>query len=176
MSASSGAINLRGGSWPALRTVELINRSGGTLVKGDIVSQNLDFAATSGQAMTGLDPNTNTDAAAGWIGGAVIDCTTANILRKALVCLSDSVADNTVGVFVEEGECLVNQNGSNAGEFLCGTDGQTYATPLTAAELAGITTAPVRVYGIALAAGTAGTPVKALWNANGLAGLVVGVS
>lgn len=172
----SGSINLKGGSWPSLVLVELINRSGGTLVRGDVVSQNLDFASTSGQAMAGLDPNTNTDGAAGWVGGAAIDATTANILRKALVCYSESVADNAVGLFVEKGQCLVNQNGSNAGEYLCGTNAQTYATPLTSAEIQATTTNPIRVYGIALEAGTAGTPAKALWDANGLAGLIVGVS
>ena len=176
MASAPGAFSFKGGSSAGLRTVTLFNRTGGTLVKGDIVSQNLDFSATSGQAMTGIDPNTNTDGAAGWVKGAAVSCTTANILRKAVVCLSDSIADNAVGLFVEEGECDVNMNGANAGEYLCGTNAQKYATPLTSAELQAITTNPIRVYGIALEA-TSGAQVKrADWNANGLAGLIVGVS
>lgn len=160
-----GIINTNGGSTTQPRKITMVNRTGATLQIGDLVAQNRDFSATSGNAMVGLDPTSQADSSAGWLFGAAVAITTENMSR-GLWPAAAVILDNAEGEFFEEGECLVNQNGSNAGEFLCGTNAQVYATPYTLTELDSLA-APTRFFGIALAAGTTGTPVKALWNARG---------
>lgn len=155
-----GAASIAGGLTPnENETGILINRTGGALVAGDIVALNLDFAATSGQAMVGLDPSVDTDGAAGYIYKAAIAVTTENRFRCLAVCLSANVADNAEGLFGINGVFPCNMNGANAGEFLVGTDGQKYLTPLTLTEILALTTAATGLCGYALEA-TTSTQVK----------------
>lgn len=177
----SGPINVKGGAAPQNRYVNLINRSGATLTQGDLVALNLDFAATAGQAMVGLDDRVLADGATGYVYGSAIAVTTANALRKCLPFFqgadgATTLADNAVGQFMVHGIGPVNMNGANAGEYLTGTNAQKYATPLTTAELQAITTNPVRVFGLALEATTGAQVKRAEWDMNGIAGLIVGVS
>lgn len=158
-----------GGAAPEKRTCRLINRTGATLTRGDLVALNLDFAATSGQAMVGLTPSNNADSSAGWIFGAAIAVTTENMFR---VCLpfesgpggANTCADNEEGVFVTEGICDLKMNGANAGEILTGTNAQVYATPLTLTEVAALT-ATGKFFGYALEATSGAAVGKAVWNA-----------
>lgn len=154
--------NIQGGLDFETQDATLINRTGGALVAGDIVALNLDFAATSGQAMVGLDPGTNTDGAGGYVFGAAIAVTTENATRILGVAL-DSVADNASGRFRFKGVVKVNQNGANAGEFLYGTNAQKYATPVTLTEILALTT-QVKLTGISLEASTGAQVKLALWD------------
>lgn len=109
-----------GGATPAQITVKLINRTAAALSEGDVVALNLDFAATAGQAMVGLFPQTiDTDSASGYILGAAIVPTAENVLRGCAVAVgpngpgSGTIADNAYGVFAISGIWKVKMNTTN---------------------------------------------------------------
>lgn len=157
---SAGTI--QGGGTPNTNeTCQLINRTGATLVKGDIVALNLDFAATAGQAMVSLDPGAfETDSSSGYIYGAAIAVTTENATREVLVYLGPGdLADNAVGLFGKDGIFECEMNGAGAGEFLYATNGQTYLTPVTLTEILALSNTYIGVVGYALEA-TTGAQVK----------------
>lgn len=156
--------NVPGYPMPKIR-IRCINRTGAALVKGDLAAFNLAFAATAGQAMTGLDPHTQTDDASGYLFNAAIAVTTEAAGR---ICMpaDEDIADNAEGWFVYSGPAEVEMNGANAGEFLAGTNGQTYATPLTLTELASVAAA-TQIFGLALEASSGAQVKRALWKADG---------
>lgn len=158
----SQVMQITGGLTPARETCTLINRTGGALVEGDIVALNLDFAATSGQAMVGTDPSVNADGATGYVYGAAIAVTTENATRILAVAM-DSIADNETGRFLVRGIGKVNQNGANAGEFLYGTNAQKYATPVTLTEILALTT-QVGICGLCLEASSGAQVKLAHWD------------
>lgn len=159
----TGYANIKGGATPTQILVDLINRTGATLTKGDIVACNLAFAAASGQAMVGLDPSVVADGATGYIFGAAIAMTTEAGARIALVYQGDSpLADNKEGKFLLEGIGLVKMNGANAGEFLVPTNAQAYATPYTLTELEALA-AVGPICGLALEATTGAQVKRAVW-------------
>lgn len=114
-----GHINFKGGAAPANKTVVLKNRTGGALQKGDKVALNLEFAATSGQAMAGTNPNNNDDGAGGWVYGAAIGVTAANACYKVAWLQDDTCADNGTGNFMIQGIGYVcAESGVAKGDFL----------------------------------------------------------
>lgn len=175
------------GSAMALVMRKLVNRTATTLVPGSLVAFNLDFAATAGQAMTGINPSDSTDGAAGYVFGAAIAPTTANI-RKMMAIVdpnrTTSVADNEPFDAIFQGtgvQCLIEpSSGAGAGEWLLGTNGQYYATGQTDAELGGTAAANatdiVKVVGQLLEAGPTGSSAALksvnFWGGIPFAGLV----
>lgn len=152
---------MQGGATPNVNeTCILVNRTGAALTKGDIVALNLDFSATSGQAMVSLDPGAiETDSSAGYIYGAAVSVTTENAAREVYVYIgNDSLADNAFGLFGKDGVFDCNMNGANAGEFLVATNGQKYLTPYTLTELDSLQV-PTGIVGYAQEA-TTSTQVK----------------
>ncbi len=142
----------------------LVYRTGAALAIGDVCALNLDFAATSGQAMVSLDPaNQSTDSSSGYVFGAAIAQTTENCCR-ILVVAQQIIADNAEGIFLYQGIGLVKQNGANAGEFLVGTNAQVYATPYTLTEMQALSTGLGNVVGLSIEA-TSGVAVgRAIWD------------
>lgn len=107
---NSQIVQTSGGCTPFRETCKMVNRTGAALVKGDLVSMNLDFAATSGQAMAGLDPSLiDTDGSTGYVFGAAITCTAENTLRFVAVA-DEAIADNAYGRFVLRGICTIKMS------------------------------------------------------------------
>lgn len=164
----------------------LVNRTGTTLVPGSLVAFNLDFAATAGQAMTGINPSDSTDGATGYVYGAAIAPTTANIRKRMAVVdwNGPSVPDNaefTAYFAHPRAKVLIEpSSGAGQGEWLVGTNGQYYATGQTDAELGGTAAANatdiVKVLGQLLEAGPTGssaaTKTVEFWGGLTFAGLV----
>jgi len=159
------------------RRQSLINRTGGTLTKGKIVTRNFAFAATSGQAMVGITPTTESDDAAGYIMSAAITPTVESSARWVGIVENDSVADNENFQAIEEGEFVdaYVADGTNAGEFLIATNTSSELTPYTLTELTtlgttGDTTAEViGVIGMAMEANSSGAAALKkirLWGRN----------
>lgn len=163
MSLVQGQATIIGGYTPGTDKCSLINRSGTAIAKGDLVALNLDFAATSGQAMVGLDPAVEADGATGYIFSAAIAVTTANA-RYCLAVALQAVPDNQRGMFGVEGVFQVKVNGGNAGEFIVGTNAQVYGTPYTLAELQALTTGVSNVIGVALEATTGVQLARCVFN------------
>lgn len=159
-----------GGAAPEKRTCRLINRTGATLTRGDLVAVNLSFVDT----YVGLSPSVNADGATGWVFGAAC-AVTAELAGR--VCLpfesgpggANTCADNDEGVFVAEGICDVKMNGANKGEYLHATNAQVYAVPVTLTEVQALTTGAPKIFGIALEDTSGATVGKAVWDAwNGI--------
>lgn len=120
-------------SLPNKEVIALVNRTGAALAEGDLVSLNLDFAATAGQAMAGLDPSLiDTDGATGYVLGAAITLTAENALRFVAVA-KGAIADNAYGLFGIIGIHKVKMNTTKG--YLLSTsnnDGTISATPTQA--------------------------------------------
>jgi hypothetical protein len=129
-------------------SIRLVNRTGGSLSRGDVVALNMDFASTSGQAMVGTDPSDNTDGAAGYVAGAAIVLTAANGCGILALLDQDSLADNAEGVFCIKGLVPVGcKSGVTRGDFICvytgvlATGVSTNATRTNAGAVTGYTRA-----------------------------------
>lgn len=168
------------------RVGRLVNRTETTLTKGAIVAFNLDFAATSGQAMAGINPSNNTDGAAGYVLGAAIAPTTANIRYGLAVVQDESVPDNSEFSAIFQGEFvdarIEGSSGAALGEWLIGTNAAYHLTGRTNAELGGTGTAGAasvfKVVGQLLETGPSGSAANRkirFWGGVPHAGLVVGV-
>jgi len=170
------------------RVGRLINRTGNVtpLTKGAIVAFNLDFAATAGQAMAGINPSNNADGEAGYVLGAAIVPTTANIRYGLAVVLDESVPDNTEFTALFQGEFvdarIEGSSGAARGQWLIGTDGAHHLTGRNDAELGGTGTAGAasvfKVVGQLLETGPSGAAANRkirFWGGVPHAGLVVGV-
>lgn len=97
----------------------LVNRTGGALKKGDVVCLNLDFAATAGQAMVGIDPSVAANGVTGYVAGAAITPTAGNSCHVAAVLDDLNLADDAEGTFVVRGVIPVSlANGVAKGEFI----------------------------------------------------------
>lgn len=134
---------------PEQQVVKLINRTGAALAVGDLASLNLDFAATSGQAMVGLDPSVDTDSSAGYVFRAAVAVTTARAQRM-LVVATKAIADNDEGLFGVKGIFQVKVDSGNKGEFIIGKNAAVNADPVTVTELQALTTGLGNVCGVTL--------------------------
>jgi hypothetical protein len=141
---SAQVIQITGGLTPAQETCTLINRTGAALAVGDAVALNLSFVDT----YVGIDPSVNADGATGYVFGAACAVTTEN-RNRIMAWAQEVIPDNGTGRFLVKGIGSVEMNDANPGEFLTGTDGQTYLTPLTLTEILALTT-QVGIVGICI--------------------------
>lgn len=148
---------------PGMETCTLINRTGAALVEGDLVSLNLDFASTSGQAMVGLDPSIEADGATGYVFSAAVAVSTARAARVVLVSMG-SIADNAAGKFGVKGIFNVKVDTGNKGEFIVAKNAAVNADPLTVTELQALTTGLGNLIGITLEDTTGVQVAKCMFN------------
>lgn len=147
----------------AQRRIVAWNRTGASLSRGSLAALNLDFVNASYVGIDGGDLDITANAVA---------VTTENAARCVLPA-DETIANGAKGNFIAVGACIVAVGGAtNKGEFLAGTNGQVYCTPLTLTELDGLT-APTLLTGLALETASSGT-VRAYWNCFGIWGLIGG--
>lgn len=148
---------------PGNETVRLVNRTGAALAIGDLVSINLDFASTSGQAMVGLDPSVDADGATGYLFRAAVAVTTARAQRFLGVALAPA-ADNAECNIGVKGIFQVKVDGGNKGEYIIGKNAAVNADPLTVTEMQALTTGLGNICGITLEDTTGVQLAKCLFN------------
>lgn len=113
--ANTAPINTQVGLNYAKETCQLINRTGGTLSRGDLVAIPFDF----GDTIVGIDPHDETDGAAGYVGSVAVTPTAANACHILAVLDQNTLADNERGTFCVKGIVKVGcENGVTKGDFI----------------------------------------------------------